>query len=120
MIGVCSLACRLRRSCSTTVTKRLYPIVNKMSKLSKEEGAQLVSMFDELDLKPDMNDPEALTRWMAGYVRSKTKTTGGTSGGAGVGVGVETRQHYHLPPRIANFSGSSDSKDTSYEAWNMK
>ena len=91
-----------------------------MPKLTEDEGAKLVSMFDELELKPDISDPAALTKWMAKYVKAKTKDPkqpGGADGGAGGAAAEVHHQHYRLPPRIANFSGSGDSKEITYEAW---
>ena len=81
-----------------------------MSQLTAEERQLLVSRFEELDVKPRLDDAEALQHWMEDYVKSKNKPAPRSE--------VRDTAPIRMAnlPRVATFSGSGD-KDISYEAW---
>ena len=81
-------------------------------KLSEEEGHQLISMFDSLEVKPKMDDPESLKRWMAAYSKGQQRTSE-VSGNEDAPV----KHRYMQTLRITPFSGAGDTKDITYESW---
>ena len=93
---------------------------------STEEKDQLVTMFESLDSKPKMDDPESLQKWMEDYLKSKGRSrmtdpeeqkdklpTAGTPS-------IIHKTNVFQPPRIVTFSGSGDSKDVSFETWKFE
>lgn len=74
----------------------------------------MVSVFESLKLKPNIDDPEGFERWMADHVQGKLKSQGPAKSSS-ADAGKKT--HVLYTPKIANFSGSGDPKEVTYEAW---
>ena len=83
---------------------------------SDAEKDQLVSAFEKLNVKPKMDDEEALTTWMYDYLKQQGK----------VEVKKEEKDtkpgltHVLHDPRVSLFSGCTDSKNVSYEVWRFE
>lgn len=84
-----------------------------MSKLTDEEQAKLVHVFEEMNVKPDMDDPEAMKRWMRQYVKGESRAQASPSSSSS-----EPQQVAHViqNPRIIVFSGDQ-TKDAAYDIW---
>ena len=86
------------------------------SKFTEDEKEQLVNVFETLDVKPKMDDPDALKLWMEDYLkgqgRLKTTPDPGTST-----VSQAKTTHLIQTPRISPFSGIGSPKEISYESW---
>ena len=90
-----------------------------------EEKDQLVSMFESLDSKPKMDDPESLQNWMEDYLKSKGRSRLTDPEEQKAVHTAPTQNIVHKtnvfqPPRIVTFSGSGDAKEVSFESWKFE
>ncbi len=74
--------------------------------LTDDEAKRLVDIFNVLDVKPKMDSPEDLTKWMADYIQAKQPTP----------LTTTSQIQYTHATRITPFSGTKD-KEISYESW---
>ena len=84
------------------------------TKFSNVEKDQLASMFETLEVKPKMDDPEALKLWMEGYLRSQGKITPDANASTSSQGKIS---HWIQTPKISPFAGVGSPKEISYESW---
>ena len=87
------------------------PLIMAESKFTDEERDSLVKVFEEMDVKPDVANSDAMTQWMKSYLQQTgkidvAKKPDGTLGGT---------QLVHTP-KVVVFSGD-ESKDAVYDLW---
>ena len=83
---------------------------------TSEEKDRLIDMFESLDLKPDIADPQSLKTWMANYVKDQGRSGHDANPETGISS-ISKNTHVIQMPRLASFSGSTDHKEVSYESW---
>jgi hypothetical protein len=88
------------------------------NKFTPEEKDQLVNVFEALDVKPKMDDPVSLQRWMADYLKGVSRTSDRQTDQDAPTHRSENTHLVHAP-RISIFSGDED-KDSCYEAWKFE
>ena len=87
---------------------------------SEDERQQLVSIFESLDVKPKMDNADDLKNWMADYVKDQGRMANPgdqLATGTVPKVPIDTTTHVIHDPKISIFSGGSNPKEITYEAW---
>ena len=84
-----------------------------------EDKDKLVSAFESLEVKPDMDDPEALKRWISRFAKGQDRIE---SKNEAPGTSKSMGEHTHVvyTPKVSIFSGGTDTKDVSYEMWRFE
>ena len=88
------------------------------AKFTPAEKDQLVTAFEALDVKPKMDDPESLKKWMSDYLEGVRRTDGHDPDEESSRYPVQ-KTHFLHSPRISIFSGDEE-KDSSFEAWKFE
>jgi hypothetical protein len=83
---------------------------------TEEERNQLVSMFETLDVKPRMDNPDDLRKWMTDYVKGQARMEDQNDRGKPESTGTVSTHVVH-DPKVSTFSGGTNTKDVSYETW---
>ena len=86
------------------------------SKFTEDEKERLVNVFETLDVKPKMDDPDALKLWMGDYLKGQGRLETTSDPGTST-VSKAKTTHLIQTPRISPFSGIGSPKDISYESW---
>ena len=83
---------------------------------TEEERNQLVSVFETLDVKPKMDNPDDLRKWMTDFVKGQGRMEDQSDHGKPQGTGTVSTHVVH-DPKVSTFSGGTNTKDVSYETW---
>ena len=86
------------------------------SKFTEDEKEQLVNVFETLDVKPKMDDPDALKLWMGDYLKGQGRLETTSDPGTST-VSKAKSTHLIQTPIISPLSGIGCAKDISYESW---
>ena len=83
---------------------------------NEDDKEKLVSAFESLEVKPDMEDPEAFKAWMLRFARGQDRDAASSA----AGKSNDGSSHIVYTPKVSVFSGGTDSKDVPYETWKFE
>ena len=92
------------------------PLLIMAISFDADEKDKLAHVFEELNIKPDTDDPETMKQWMLSYLKQQGKVPDSDS----VPGGPKLAQ-FIQNPRISLFSGNVQNKDhVTFEMWKFE